>query len=321
MISIGTQCDIKVAVIGASGYIGSALVDSLSQSSSEILCVSRTDLPQRKHLRRMIGDIRTYDTWLRIVAEADVIYHLAGNTSVYSASHDPAESLNSTLLPINQLIRAARELGRKPRVIYTSTVTLYGMTTQLPVSEMQAPHPITIYDIHKLFSEQQLTQATLQGVLEAVSLRLANVYGPSSSVSSSPDRGVLNRMALHALKGDNISLYGDGNYIRDYVFLDDVVQAIILAGVTAGIEGEVFNIGTGIGTTLKHAFELIVAQAEKITGKRVNIDSVMWPSDTDTIEFRNFIALRDKFSEATGWLPLVNIEDGVKKLVSKYFNK
>jgi len=307
----------KISVTGASGYIGSSLVEELTKHSDNIRCFSRIELPQRNHIRQMTGDIRTLDTWLEIVEDSDIIYHLAGNTSVYTAAKDPAESLNSTLLPINQLIKAAKELGRRPKVINTSTVTLYGLTTDLPVSETQVPNPATLYDLHKLFAEQQLIQATRQGVLDGVSLRLANVYGPSSSVSSSPDRGVLNRVAMLALKGQNISLYGDGNYIRDYVFLDDVVNAMLLAAAASGIYGEVFNIGSGVGTTLKRAFELVVDHAEKVTGKRVDIASVVWPAGTDPIEFRNFIANNEKFSRATGWGSLVSIEDGVYMLVSK----
>ncbi|MEI8033245.1 MAG: NAD-dependent epimerase/dehydratase family protein [Chlorobiaceae bacterium] len=321
MTNFKNHADVRVAVTGASGYIGSALVDSLSQSTSELLCVSRSEMPPRKNMRSMIGDIRTFETWVEIVGSADVIYHLAGNTSVYIAAKDPAESLNSTLLPINQLIKAARELGRRPKVINASTVTLYGLTTDLPVSETQVPNPATLYDLHKLFAEQQLTQATRQGLLEGVSLRLANVYGPSSSVSSSPDRGVLNRVAMLALQGQNIALYGDGNYIRDYVFLDDVVNAMLLAGAASGIQGEVFNIGSGIGTTLKQAFELVAVRAQKITGTRVAIESIMSPSGTDPIEFRNFIAQNEKFSRATGWEPLVSIEDGVNMLMLKYLGQ
>jgi len=306
----------KIAVTGAGGYIGSVFVEELSKYSDNILTVSRRALPQKKYVQQLTGDICTYDTWHKIVSDSDLIYHLGGNTSIYAATKDPSESLNSTLLPINHLIRAARELDRKPKVIFTSTVTLYGLTTCLPVSETQTPNPVTVYDIHKLFAEQQLTQATRLGLFDSVSLRLANVYGPSSSVSSSPDRGILNRVALRALQGQNISLYGDGNYIRDYVFLDDVVRAILLAGAVSGIQGEVFNIGSGVGTTLRRAFELVVDQSEQVTRKRVALESIMWPSGTDPIEFRNFIAQNEKFSKAAGWEPLVSIEDGVKMLVS-----
>jgi nucleoside-diphosphate-sugar epimerase len=311
----------KVVVTGASGYIGSVLVDALVKYSCKVIRVSRNKLMPLADTKSIKADIHNADTWAEIVAQADIIYHLAGNTSVYEAAKNPAESLNSTLLPLNHLIKAAQERQCKPRVVFASTATVYGLTPQRPVAETVAPKPITVYDLHKLFAEQQLALATQQGLLESVSLRLANVYGPSSSVSSADDRGILNRVTAMALQGKGLIVYGDGNYLRDYIYISDVVNAFLLAGVSSQLGGQCFNIASGVGTTVKQAFTLAATQTEKITGKAIEVSCVAWPAGADSIEFRAFTADIEKFTSATGWNPLINLKEGILLISSELLKR
>ena len=280
----------KVVVTGASGYIGSVLVDALVKYSCKVIRVSRNELMPLADTKSIKADIHNADTWAEIVAQADIIYHLAGNTSVYEAAKNPGESLNSTLLPLNHLSRAAQDRQCKPRVVFASTATVYGLTPRLPVAETVEPKPITVYDLHKLFAEQQLALATQQGVLESVSLRLANVYGPSTSVSSADDRGILNRVTAMALQGKDLMVYGDGNYLRDYVYITDVINAFLFAGASSCLGGQSFNVASGIGTTVKQAFGLAATQARKITGQPIEVNCVSWPAGVALIEFRKFTA-------------------------------
>jgi nucleoside-diphosphate-sugar epimerase len=307
-----------VAVVGASGYIGSAIVDRLMELPLDILRVSRQELPPRPGVRSLKADIRVLDCWLEIVEQADFIFHLAGNTSAYDAGIDPSGSLSSTLLPITHLVSAAQQLRRKPRVVFASTATVYGLTTKLPVAEIVEPMPITVYDLHKLFAEHQLALATQQEILDGVSLRLSNVYGPCSGVSSASDRGVLNRIAARAIQGQDLIVYGDGNYLRDYVYIDDVVNAFFLAAATLGLDGVVFNIASGVGTTIKQAFKLIADEVAKTTGVTTCICTTPWPPNTEPIELRNFVAINERFVSATGWSASTSLAEGVRLLVSAY---
>jgi len=310
-----------VVVTGAGGYIGSVLVDSLVKYSCKVIRVSRNKLMPLTDTKSIKADIRNLEAWAEIVAQADIIYHLAGNTSVYEAAKNPVESLNSTLLPLNHLIKTVQERQCKPRVVFASTATVYGMTSQLPVAETVEPKPITVYDLHKLFAEQQLALATQQGLLESVSLRLANVYGPSSSVSSADDRGILNRVTAMALQGEDLMVYGDGNYLRDYVYISDVVNAFLFAGVSPKLGGQSFNVASGVGTTVKQAFALAANQVEKITGQAIEISCVAWPVGTDSIEFREFRADIEKYTIATGWNPLINLKEGIPQIISEFLKK
>lgn len=252
---------------------------------------------------------------MEIVKFADVIFHLAGNTSVYAAASDPTESLNSTLLPITQLLKACSVLRRKPRVILASTATVYGLTTALPVAESVVPSPITVYDIHKLFAELQLDLATKQGMIEGINLRLSNVYGPSISKSSSPDRGILNRVAAKGINGEDIVIFGDGSHLRDYVYIDDVVEAFLLVGLAIGSPTGVFNVGGGSAVTINEAFRLVGCQVEQICGRKVSIIYKPWPASSDPIEFRNYTAECKKINNIFGWSPAISMVDGITALI------
>jgi nucleoside-diphosphate-sugar epimerase len=314
---LDNQTGKTVVVTGASGYIGSALVDSLVKHSCKVIRVSRMDLVPLVDTKTIKADVRNADTWDKIIAQADIIYHLAGNTSVYEAAKNPTESLMSTLLPLNHLSRAAQDRQCKPRVVFASTATVYGLTPRLPVAETVEPKPITVYDLHKLFAEQQLALATQQGVLESVSLRLANVYGPSTSVSSADDRGILNRVTAMALQGKDLMVYGDGDYLRDYVYIDDVVHAFIVAGFREDVGGGVFNVATGKSVSVGEAFQMAAKRAAIATGTMVNIKHSPWPEGASEIEFRSYISDINCISATLGWRPTITLGSGIDSMIDK----
>ncbi|MBL4783991.1 MAG: NAD-dependent epimerase/dehydratase family protein [Cohaesibacteraceae bacterium] len=305
-----------VAVIGANGYIGSSLIEALSRHSEKVIRVCRSRLDPKPGMIDLQADITDPDCWQKIVHQANIIFYLAGNSSVYASASDPSESLKSTLLPINHLIAAAQQSDNCPRVVLASTATIYGLTKDLPVAETNLANPITIYDLHKYFAEQQLALASCHGIINSISLRLANVYGPSPSVSSAKDRGVLNRVSKIALSGQDLHVYGDGNYVRDYIYIDDVIEAFLLSGAYDSNAGQVFNVASGIGHTLKEAFELVAVSAVELTGNRVKVSCFPWPDKTDPIEHRDFIGNIDAMYAAFKWCPEVSLSLGVRKMTN-----
>ena len=196
-------------------------------------------------------------------------------------------------------------------VVYTSTATIYGLTGLHPTSEDVKPNPITAYDLHKLYVEQQVELATFEGYIRGVSLRLANVYGPSVMDSSAKDRGVLNKTIQRAFRGEEIIVFGDGNCVRDYVYINDVIYALIHASSLSQSELGVYNVGSGTGATIKTVFNLVVSEVNALTKKHAKVQSSPWPSDTLSIERRNYVADIKKFS-SVGWNPGVKLEQGIK---------
>ena len=306
-----------VVVTGGSGYIGSALIDKLKKFNCQVIRTGRTKGIPISGVQDKILDLKSKESWIQIVSSADVVFHLAGNTSIPFAEENVDDSLLSNLLPIANLVYASKELKSCPKVVYASTATVYGMTDTLPVSEEVIPRPVSVYDLHKLYAEQHLTMANHQGIISAKSLRLANVYGPSLSESHSRDRGILSRITKACIQGDEINAYGGGNYLRDYIYIDDVVDAFLCSGIS-DMPHTVLNVASGIGTTVKAVFEMIANEVGENAGIYSNVINTDWPQDVSIIEKRNFIASNKNLKSMHGWKVNVPLKIGIQRLVKHY---
>jgi nucleoside-diphosphate-sugar epimerase len=309
----------NVVVSGSNGYIASSIIPLLKSFDAKITCLSRKDTSFFEGVEYLLGDIADSEIWHALIEKADIIIHLAGNTSIYSAKEDPKKSIDSSILPILHIINAAKTLNRVPKIVFASTASIYGTSPSLPVSEDQKEDIITVYDLHKSVAEKHLQIASNEGLVDGVSLRLANVYGPSSTLALSNDRGILNKITNLALSGQPITVFGDGNYLRDYVYIDDVALAFLEAGKVNNISGQIFNIGSGKGTLIKDAFSYIVKLVDARIDKKAEIIFQDWPELADEIERRNFYADISRFVKCTDWAPSVTFEEGAERTVD-YFS-
>ena len=306
-----------IVVTGGSGYIGSAIIQKLIGNAKKIIRVSRKLLPPKIDVEDWRLDLQKIDAWLRIVKEADIIIHLAVNTSLFDSEKNPNESYISSQLPVSLLIKASHKLNYRPRIVFASTATVYGMKDSLPVTEDSEKIPITVYDNHKLLIEEQLAIATKERIVSAISLRLANVYGPSQSESGSADRGILSKIVKKSITEQKIQIYGAGKQLRDYIYIDDVVDAF-LSVCLIKTSHVAFNVASGKGTSLNEVFSLIASEVTRCSGNNVNINYLDWPIDINEIEKRNFIGSIELLKSESEWTPTINIKDGVRLLVENY---
>jgi nucleoside-diphosphate-sugar epimerase len=180
------------------------------------------------------------------------------------------------------------------------------------VDETTPDNPITVYDRHKLACEELLLEAGRSGLVRSVVLRLSNVYGHGAK-SVNESRGVLNSMMRRAAAGDPITVYGEGSYIRDFVHIDDVVDAFVRAmGIADSIEAVRFLVASGEGRSLVEAFRTIAEEAQAMTGQIVEIRHVPEPADLHPIERRNFIGNSSKLRACTGWSPVTSFAAGIR---------
>jgi nucleoside-diphosphate-sugar epimerase len=309
----------KVLVTGASGYIANNLILKLTDSGCRIVRLSRKFLlPADSEIGTadIRADVSTEDGWESWIDQVDVIFHLAGQTSAYAAEASPLDDWKVNVLPVLNMCKACKNKGTKPIVVFASTATVIGLSDKIPVGESRYEAPITVYDIHKLMSEKYLAHYTLSGSIRSCSLRLANVYGPGSD-SGSSDRGIVNQMMRLALQGRPLTVYGEGNAIRDFVYIDDVTEAFMSAAACSeNTAGHSYFIGSGRGCTIKASITEIAVAAEKITGKPVAVVHTDPPANLLPIEHRNFIADISAFSVATGWNPRYDFRDGLAETAS-----
>jgi UDP-glucose 4-epimerase len=309
-----------VAITGARGYIGSALATRLAAAGYALRLVSRSDNAfdgeSAKMTDYVTADLRDERSWSGLLTDCDTIVHLSSRTDLRAAEADPVGDDAINVEPLRALIRAAEHAAVRPKVVFASTVTIVGARHDNPVNEKTPDNPGSVYDRHKLECEMLLRDATMRGVLHACSLRLSNVYGYGRG-SVNANRGILNTMMQRAIGGNALTIFGDGLYLRDFVYLGDVVEAFRVAAASSDVcDGSHYVIASGEGHTLAQAFDVIAEEALLRLGSQVEIRHVPEPADLHPIERRNFVGDWKCFNRLTGWRPQTDLRAGI----CSYFN-
>jgi UDP-glucose 4-epimerase len=304
----------RVLVTGAAGYIGSALIDRLSVLGAEVIAFSRKPI-FIKGVKNVLGDIRNKDGWKDWVSDVPIIFHLAAQTNDKVAAKNPMLDWENNCGSFLNLLRACGAAGNVPTVILASSVTLFGRPDKLPVRDSIPATPLSYYDLHKLCNETYLTLAQERGCVRGTSLRLANVYGPSSSVSAE-GRGILNWMVGQALQHGKLTVYGTGEWIRDYIFIDDVVDAFLRMGVAdpSAFNTASYQVCSGKGTRFLDVVRHLADLVQKHLGRSVSV-SHDHSVKLSVIDQRNFIGDPSKLIEKTGWESTISLEAGMQRIL------
>lgn len=306
-----------VAVTGASGYIGSALVAQLVALGAGVVRGTRdlARLPAAPaphagaRVRDVQGSLRDRATWAELLRDADALVHLACETSAVAAEGDPEASRRDSVEPIETLA-GERSLAPTLRtVVLAGSATQYGLGHSLPVHESDPDRPAGVYERHKCEAERA-ARPLREGGVAVVSARLANVYGPGNATSS-PDRGVLTKMVGAAMAGKPLSVYAPGDWLRDYVFIADVVNALCtLAALGSQVPEGRALVCSGRSVPLLEAAQGAAAAAERRTGQRVPVSLAAAPRPLLPVETRQFAATPARLA-ALGWRPLVPLAEGL----------
>lgn len=317
----------RILITGSNGYLGSNLVELLQEFDCHIICLDKTETLQnvreksRAEISSIKCDIVESEDWEKTLKGIDIIFHFAGQTSVYIANENPVSDFSINVLPFIRILETCKKSKFNPIIIFAGTATEVGMPENFPVDERHPDKPVTIYDLHKLMAENYLKYYAEAGIIQGAILRLANVYGPGPK-SSNADRGILNMMIRKALNGENLTLYGKGENLRDYIYVEDVVKAFLLAGIKIeGTNGRHLILGTGESHSLREAFEMVIQNVFFITGKKVNLISVDPPNELSPIESRNFVADIRLIRGLVGWEPKINLNSGIINTIKYYHDE
>jgi UDP-glucose 4-epimerase len=305
-------------ITGARGYIGRALAKSLASQGRALRLVSRSAVAPscggaHATVECVQADLRDEESWRALLEGAEAIVHLSSRTDLRAAEADPAGDRVLNVEPVCALVRAAERCDVTVPVIFASSVTIVGDAHVNAVNEETPDRPCSVYDCHKLECEIMLGDATRRGVLQACSLRLSNVYGYGDGVDSiNSNRGILNAVMRRAAQGEALTVYGEGKYIRDFIFVGDVVNAFCRVLSSDRMRnGDHYVIATGRGHTLAETFRLVAREACRATGRQVEIRHVPEPPDLHPIERRDFVGNSSLFQKLTGWRPQVDLESGI----------
>jgi UDP-glucose 4-epimerase len=302
----------RALVTGGAGFIGSHIAHRLLREGYEVVVLDNLSTGSRKNLaaiaervRLVEGDVRDPATVRDCVAGCEVVFHEAAIVSVpYSVEH-PQESHDVNIQGTINVLQAARD-AKARRVVFASSAAIYGEEPTLPKVETMCPEPISPYGVEKITGEHYLrTWSKLFGV-ETVALRYFNVFGPRQDPRS-PYSGVISIFVDRILGGRPITFFGDGSQCRDFVYVDNVVDANLLAATRPGVSGRAFNVACGKRTTLGELASLI----ESAAGRNVE-RSFAEPRAGD---IRESVAEIARARAELGYVPSVDVEEGLKRLV------
>jgi nucleoside-diphosphate-sugar epimerase len=306
----------KILVTGASGYVGSSLCNYLDKKGNNTIKVSKKNIKNRVNL-----NLKLESSWEKIFEKSDKIVHLSAVTSLHQCEKNRSKTNKENILPIKKLIVAAKKINFKPHIIFASTATIYGSVRKYPVSEKKKVNPSSVYDNQKLTCENLLKNASKEGILRSTVLRFSNIYGPSFSDTHFIDRGILNKIINKAISGNNITIYGHGNYLRDYIYITDVISAIDYSLRLQKKSFKIYNVGTQKYNSIKKVFNIIKKRINKSDNSKILINYCPWPISSHKIEKRNFVADISKIKNELGWSPQIDIDMGIKKTINFFRRK
>jgi UDP-glucose 4-epimerase len=303
------------AVTGGAGYIGSKLLTTLIDSGAKVISVDNLSRGTYEHLEKidanekatlMKGDLRDGKFLIQKFLNADAIAHLAALPGLELCRENPEEAVSANIYGTYQILETARKLDIS-KVVFCSSAAVYGRPEILPVKEDLSLHPLNLYGVTKLAGEKLMEAYWENYGLETISLRFGNVYGVGLYTNYDT---VIPKFVKQGLNGEELTVYGDGSATRDFVHIEDIVQAITLSLKAKNKGGEAYNVGgeaMKIGDLATHVSEAI----GEVTGKTVNI-SYHPPRRGETEQFYYDL---EKIKKGLEYKPKWSIKQGINQVI------
>src|SRR6266850_2551716 len=302
-------------VTGGGGFIGSHIVEELVRRKQTVKVIDNFSTGKRENVKPFGGAVEVIEADLSSAPDltavfqgTDYVIHQAAIPSVPKSIIDPVKSHSANVDGTLQVLLAARD-ARVRRVVYASSSSLYGDSPTLPKHEGMIPKPLSPYGAQKLFGEMYAQVFTRAYSLETVSLRYFNVFGPRQDRMSQYS-GVLALFIPAVLEGRQPKIYGDGLQSRDFTYVQNVVEANLLACTTPGVAGEVFNIACGDRITVNSMLQ----QVNTIIGK----DIAPIYAEPRAGDIKHSQADITKAQEKLGYKPQISFEEGLRRTIEWY---
>lgn len=306
-----------VLVTGGAGFIGSHLVDELLRQEYGVIVVDNLSTGNVENLDPSAllysWDIREFKSLEKLfqIHKPSYVFHLAAQISVSESTKDPKKDADINILGMLNLLELSVKYGVKKFIFSSSGGVMYGEDPgRIPTPESCKEDPISPYGISKLAGEKYLNFYSIEHDLEYVALRYSNVYGPRQNPHG--EAGVVAIFTERMLEGREVTIFGDGENVRDYIYVKDVVNANMLAMKRA--KNVSLNIGTGIGTTVNELFNKLCKFIPEYSMKPVYAPPR--PGDLRRSILDNTLA-----KEILGWEPSWKLEDGLRETVEWFRGK
>jgi len=302
-----------ILVTGGAGFIGSNLVDRLIDLRYRVVVIDNESTGLRRNVSRyatyILGDVRNPDDVERAFElGVDAVFHIAGQASNIRSFDNPSEDLSTNVVGTLNILQACMR-HKVPRLLFASSMTVYGHPDGIPVQETEIPRPISYYGITKYAAERYVLATAARTDLDfdfnATAFRMFNVYGERQRLDN-PYQGVLGFFMGCVLRKDTITIHSDGEQTRDFVYIGDVVDAWLAAMDNTASHGQVMNLGFGQAISINRLVDEVLSAAEysrdnypiKYTPRR--------PGDQ-----RHMTADISRARQLLGWIPRVSLHEGL----------
>jgi UDP-glucose 4-epimerase len=312
----------KVLITGGLGFIGSNLALRLVELGASVTLLDSLHPtcganyfnidPIKKDVEVVEGDSSNLELLLALVQKRTYIFNLAGHVSHVESMQEPFEDLRMNAVAPLTVLEACKRENRDARVVYAGTRQAYGRPDTVPLVETQLLKPVDVNGVSKMAGEWfHMVYHGAYGI-PAVSLRLINTYGPRQLVKHAR-QGFVGWFIKQAIDGEEIQLFGDGQQVRGFNYIDDVVDALLIAGTNDKVKGDYFNLGGERAVALEEFVKLLLNAAG-----RGSYRIVPFPPDKKAIDVGSVYSSAAKFNFITGWRVRVPIEEGLVRTVQYY---
>ncbi len=318
--------DKKVLITGGAGFIGSNLAIRLV-SEGAVVTIMDSLIPEyggnlfnlasvKKDVWLNVSDVRDEFAMKALIKGQDFLFNLAGQTSHLDSMNNPFPDLEINSRSQLSILEACRKHNPDIRVVFASTRQVYGAPKDLPVDERHPISPVDVNGINKVAGESyHVLYNDVYGIKTSV-LRLTNTYGPRMRIKDARQT-FLGIWVNRLIQNEELLVYGDGKQIRDFNYVDDVVEALILSAISDNSLGKIFNLGAEDPMSLNDVAEIMTDCSSKGKGKWKNVP---FPGELKKIDIGDYYADYRKIKSTLGWKPKVSLKEGLKKTV-EYFEE
>jgi UDP-glucose 4-epimerase len=310
----------RVLITGGLGFIGSNIARRIAEHGAKVLLVDSLIPEYGGNLYNISGfedrvtvnisDVRDQFSMNYLVKDRDLMFNMAGTLSHTDSMTDPFTDLEINCRSQLSILESCRHHNPEIKIVFAGTRGQYGRARYLPVDENHPLSPTDVNGINNNAGEAyHLLYNRVYGI-RATSLRLTNTYGPRHQMKHHR-QGIINWFVRLAIEGREIPIYGDGNQVRDTNYVDDVVEALLIAGLSERADGEVFNLG-GEPANLLQLAEVIT----QLGGGTYR--TIPYPESAKVIEIGDYVADSAKAHHILGWKPIVSLRDGLQHTVDFY---
>lgn len=312
----------RIVITGGLGFLGSSLALRLADAGARVTVIDNLHplyggnpfnvADARDRIEVIVDDVRNLAVMGPLIERADIMFHLAAQVSYIDSLSMPYEDLDLNAKATLGILECCRKSNPKLRILFSSSRMTYGRAEVPLLDETSPTNPLSLYGIHKLTAEKYLLMYYRDFGIPSTVLRLTNPYGPRQQIKHSK-YSVVGWFVRQAIEGKVIKIFGDGEQLRDYVFVDDIVTAMIGCASAPIAVGEVVNVGSGQSTRFRDMVSTVISCVN-----RGRMEFVPWPDDYERVETGDIAVDISKLKALTAWQPRWTLQEGIQKTFEYY---